>query len=460
MSDIVLSVPVNAGGVDPLLASLEKINENLREINLSSKGSFELMSKSLDKTNKKLKETDKTFGDIFKKIKLSGLMKMGAGVIGAGAGLLGVSTGAMLFGSIRNAGGNLATAYQGKGLGLSSAEIKALQTASKVTTGKEDTLVKALTSLTTAMQTAEGQGAIATLGLNTKQLAAMKPEDALEAVFNAVKGRGTGIGSEYLQRAFSGVTGLSAQDYSVATKQGAAFESVYNEFLIKFKEVDFDALNRGAESMVKFESQLDIVSTKIGSSLADPLSNILDKLAPYLDEFADWLASLLDSITQEDVDNFISNLKKIFGIVADIAGSVFTGTTNGAGISQKVGEYYSGEKSGVSAAVMGTSLAGQTFFNMFTEEGRAKNAKFAEENMVRSWLNYSPEKIRALSPNAYKQMEEGGYLAAGQFTQKAEALRVNITVNDKTSGGITAGVQTQNTPGPTTSRTTARGGAR
>ena len=102
MSDVVLSVPVNAGGVDPLLASLEKINENLKQINLSSKGSFDLFAKSLDKSNKKLKETDKTFGDIFKKIKLSGLMKMGAGVIGGAAGLLGISTAGFLWNGLKN----------------------------------------------------------------------------------------------------------------------------------------------------------------------------------------------------------------------------------------------------------------------------------------------------------------------------------------------------------------------
>ena len=280
MSDVVLSVPVNAGGVDPLLASLEKINENLQQINLSSKGSFDLFAKSLDKSNKKLKETDKTFGDIFKKIKLSGLMKMGAGVIGAGAGLLGISTGAMLFGALRNSAGNIGSAYQAKGLNMSTAEMKALQFASKTTTGDENKLITAVDALTTAMRTAEGQTAITSLGLNVAQLQGMKPEDALQAVFEAVRGKGTGVGFEYLQKAFSGVTGLSDKDYATATKQGAAFETPYNDFLAKYGSVDWAGLQRGSESMVKFQTGLDIVSSKLGSQLADPLSAVLDKLTP------------------------------------------------------------------------------------------------------------------------------------------------------------------------------------
>jgi len=454
-------VPVNAGGVDPLLASLEKINENLAQINVSSKGSFDLFAKSLDKSNKKLKETDKTFGDIFKKIKLSGLMKMGAGVIGAGAGLLGLSTGAMLFGALRNSAGNIATGYQAKGLGMSTAEMKALQVASKLTTGKEETLVTALDSLTTAMRTAEGQTALTSLGLNVAQLKAMKPEDALQAVFQSVKGKGTGVGFEYLQQAFSQVTGLSDKDYATATKQGAAFESFYNEFLAKFADVDFDALGRGSQSMVKFQSQLDIVSSQLGAKVADPLSAVLDKLTPHIERLGDRLAKLLDSITQEDVDNFVKNVEKIFEFIGGVASGLFTSISDPAKITKMAAEAQTGGASGKLAATSG-SLALQTFLNLFSEEGRESNRKFGVENSIRSFMSagYDVSQLRKLNPGLVSQAAEYGYISGNSYTEKANALRVEVVVKDPAGNVLSSGIQTQAIPAPANPTRKPRAGGR
>ena len=461
MSDVVLSVPVNAGGVDPLLASLEKINENLAQINVSSKGSFDLFAKSLDKSNKKLKETDKTFGDIFKKIKLSGLMKMGAGVIGAGAGLLGLSTGAMLFGALRNSAGNIATGYQAKGLGMSTAEMKALQVASKLTTGKEETLVTALDSLTTAMRTAEGQTALTALGLNIGQLKSMKPEDALQAVFNAVKGKGTGVGFEYLQQAFSQVTGLSDKDYATATKQGAAFESFYNEFLAKFADVDFDALGRGSQSMVKFQSQLDIVSSQLGAKVADPLSAVLDKLTPWLDKFGDWLAALLGSITKEDVDSFMQNVQTVFGFMANLAGGIFTSASDVKAQQEIAANIASGNATAGDAAAL-LSVTAQRVANMFSAEGRAKNAQQDFEMRFANFLNegFTPEEMRKMNKSLFAEASKQGYIKEGQYTEKAQALRVEIVVKDPAGNVLSSGIQTQAIPAPANPTRKPRAGGR
>lgn len=462
MSDVVLSVPVNAGGVDPLLASLEKINENLKEINLSSKGSFDLFAKSIDKSNKKLKETDKTFGDIFKKIKLSGLMKMGAGVIGAGAGLLGISTGAMLFGALRNAAGNIGTSYQAKGLGMSTAEMKALQFASKATTGKEDTLITAITSLTNAMNTAEGQSALTALGMNVAQLQNMNPEDALQAVFEAVRGKGTGTGFEYLQNAFSQVTGLSKQDYAVATKQGASFEAPYNEFLTKFGAVDWAALARGSESMIKFQAGLDIVSSKLGSSLADPLSSVLDKLAPHIDDLANRLAAFLDSITQEDVDNFVKNVEKVFTFIANLAGGIFTSAEDTKKQQEVSARLSTGEsKAGDAAAI--ASVTAQRILNVFSAEGRAKNAQQDFEMRLANFLNegFSPEEMRKVNKGLYSEAEKKGYIKDGALTEKGQALTITVVVKDPAGNVLSSAIQTQSKPTPyipTRTASTKKGG--
>ena len=462
MSDVVLSVPVNAGGVDPLLASLEKINENLKEINLSSKGSFDLFAKSIDKSNKKLKETDKTFGDIFKKIKLSGLMKMGAGVIGAGAGLLGISTGAMLFGALRNSAGNIGSAYQAKGLGLGTAEMKALQVASKLTTGKEDTLITALDSLTTAMRTAEGQSALTALGMNVAQLQAMKPEDALQAVFQSVKGKGTGIGYQNVQQAFSQVTGLSDKDYATATKQGAAFESFYNEFLSKYRDVDFDALAKGSESMVKFQAGLDIVSADLGSSLADPLSKVLDELTPRIKDLGDRLATFLDSITQEDVDNFVKNLEKVFSVLGNIAGGVFTSASDVQKQQEVSARLSSGEATTGDVAAL-ASVTVQRALNVFSAEGRAKNAQQDFEMRLANFLNegFSPEEMRKMNKGLYSEAEKKGYIKGGALTEKAQALKIEIVVKDPAGNVLSSSIQTQSKPtpyNPTRTASTGKGG--
>lgn len=444
MSDIVLSVPVDAGGVDPLLASLEKINQNLIEINKTSKGSFDAFSKSLDKSNKKLKETDKTFGDIFKKIKLSGLMKMGAGVIGAGAGLLGISTGAMLFGALKNSAGVVSTGYQGAGLGMSSAEMKALQVASKLTTGKEETLVTAMTNLSNALNSAEGGNALASLGLNQEALKAMSPEKALEAVFNAVKGKGTGIGSEYLRSAFGSVTGLSGQDYNVATKQGASFGDEFREFLTKYSGVNFDELGRGAESLIKFQAQLDIVSSKLGGALADPLAGLLTKLTPYIDKFSTRLAALLDSISQEDVDNFASAVEALFKFVGDIAGGLLTSAENTGRVTSVTGDIMSGNASAATTVATSASLGLQTLFNMFSKEGREKNKQFGTENAMRSFLaaGYDVSQIRQFNPGLVKEAEGYGYVKDNKLTKQGEALRVEITVKDPSGKVLNTAVVT------------------
>ena len=444
MSDVVLSVPVDAGGVDPLLASLEKINENLAQINASSKGSFDLMAKSLDKTNKKLKDTDKTFGDIFKKIKLSGLMKMGAGIIGGAAGLAGLSTGALLFGALKNAPGTLGTRYGGAGLGLGPSEMKGLQTASKLMTGKEETLVNALTNLSNALTSAEGQGAIAQLGLNATQLKAMSPEKALEAVFNAVKGKGTGIGSEYVRKAFGEVTGLSGQDYNVAEKRGASFAKDYAEFMAKYSSVDFTALAHGAESMIKFQTKMDIVSEKIGGQLADPLSSVLDKIIPYLEKFGDSLARFLDSITQEDIDAFMKNVETVFKFIGDVAGGLFTGQSDAAGITDTVAEAKAGGGY-VKTAATSLSLAAQTLANVFTAEGREKNKRFGLENALRAWAEqgYDVSKIRKMNPQLIAEAVKYGYVKDDQFTSQAKAVKIEVVVKDPAGSVLSSGITTQ-----------------
>jgi hypothetical protein len=465
VSDVVLSVPVNAGGVDPLLASLEKINENLKEINLSSKGSFDLFAKSIDKSNKKLKETDKTFGDIFKKIKLSGLMKMGAGVIGAGAGLLGISTGAMLFGALRNAGGNIGTGYRAKGLNMSTAEMKALEVASKVTTGKEDTLITALDSLTTAMRTTEGQTAITSLGLNVAQLMAMNPEDALQAVFDAVKGKGTGIGFQNVQEAFSQVTGLSDKDYAIATKQGAAFESPYNEFLAKFGDVDWAALAKGSESMVKFQSQLDIISSKLGSKLADPLAKVLDKLTPWLDKFGDWLGDLIGSITQEQVDAFMKNIQTVFDFVAGMAQNIANPekaaqeAVDARNKAFKEGNV--GAALGYDAKALGANIVAGVTENIgyaINPEARARKQLEQKEPFLRDLLR---DKGRQFTKEQWGWLEQLGYIKGGQLTEKAQALKIEIIVKDPAGNVLSSAIQTQSKPTPyipTRTASTKKGG--
>lgn len=449
MSDVILSVPVDAGGVDPLLASLEKIRENLAEINTTSKSSLEVFSKSLDKSNKKLKETDKTFGDIFKKIKLSGLMKMGAGIIGGAAGLAGITTGAMLFGALKNSAGNIGTRYAGFGLGMSSAEMKALQTASKLTTGKEDTLTNALTNLSNALASGTGAGALANLGLNQEALRAMKPEDALEAVFGSVKGKGTGVGFEYLRDAFTSVTGLSGQDYNVATKQGASFEGHYNEFLRKYGGVDFEELGRGSESLIKFQTGLDVVSSKLGAQLGDPLVGVLDKLTPHIERLGDRLAKLLDSITQEDVDNFVKNVEKIFEFIGSVASGLFTSINDPGKITKIAAEAQTGGASGKLAATSG-SLALQTFLNLFSEEGRESNKRFGVENSIRSFMaaGYDVSQLRKLNSGLVAQATEYGYISGNSYTEKANALRVEVVVKDPAGNVLSSAVTTQGAPKP------------
>ena len=358
MSEVVLSVPVDAGGVDPLLASLEKINENLKQINLSSKGSFDIMSKGIEGANKKLAKTDKTFGDIFKKMKLSGLMSMGGKVIGAGAGLLGISTGAMLFGSLMNAGKNIGTTYAAKGVGLSTAEMKSLEVASEKMTGKKEDLPKALSSLTDALNNPDLWGKVATLGLNAEQLKGMNPEDALEAVLNAVKGKGQGIGSATTREAFNAVLG-GGVNYNVAesSKKGMGTElsGFFDSFLKKFSGVDYNELNRGAEALIDFNSQLDIVSSKIGAKLADPLSDILTKLTPALDKFATAIATFLDNITQQDIDNFCKNIEKVFKFIGGLAGGILTDVNDTADFKNKTDEAFA--KKDV-AAIAGLAATG------------------------------------------------------------------------------------------------------
>ena len=465
MSDVVLSVPVNAGGVDPLLASLEKINENLKQINLSSKGSFDLFAKSIDKSNKKLKETDKTFGEIFKKIKLSGLMKMGAGVIGAGAGLLGISTGAMLFGALRNSAGNIGSAYQAKGLGMSTAEMKALQFASKTTTGDENKLVTAVDALTTAMRTAEGQTALSGLGMNVAQLMAMNPEDALQAVFEAVRGKGTGIGFENVQKAFSQVTGLSDKDYATATKQGAAFESPYNEFLGKYGDVDWGALERGSKSLVKFQTGLDMVSADLGASLADPLSSVLDKLTPHIKDLGDRLASFLDSITQEDVDNFVKNIETVFAFIGNVAKTI----ADPEGAAQEaVDARDKAFREGDVGAALGYD-AKALLAN--TVSGVKKNLGFAlnpEERMKQQLEQKEPflremlkEKGHQFTKEQWGWLEQLGYVKGGQLTEKAQALKVEIVVKDPAGNVLSSSIQSQSKPtpyNPTRTASTGKGG--
>jgi hypothetical protein len=332
VSDVVLSVPVDANGVNPLLESLQKINETLTQINSTSSSAFAQMSKGLDKptkdldkTNKKLKETHKTIGGILDKIKVSGLMKMGAKVLGAGAGLLGISAGAMMFGAVMNADKNVQQGYEGKGLGLSISEMKALSVTSEKMYGDQGKLSTALGALTQAMQSGDASGAIATLGLNQQQLQSENPVDALKDILDSIKGLPTDISTEYLQKAFKQVTG-GVIDFNATVKDGSGdMMKFFDTFQKKYSGVDFDALQKSSQSLIDFKAQLDIVSQKIGSKLATPMSELLDKLGPSLDKFAGYIGQVLDSITQEDVDNFVKGVEKLFAIMGKLLGVTVSG---------------------------------------------------------------------------------------------------------------------------------------
>ena len=286
------------------------------------------MAKSLDKTNKKLKETDKTFGEIFKKIKLSGLMKMGAGVIGGAAGLAGVSIGGLLYNGLKNSGSVITSKWTGSGLGMSVAEQRALQLSSKLTLGDENKLTTALTGIVTALNRSGGSAAFSNLGLSQSALLKMKPEKALEEVFKAVKEKGKGMGREFARDAFMSLTGLGDIDFNAVVNQGASFSASYNEALKAYSQVDWDALARGAESMIKFQSQLDLTSDKIGAKLADPLARILGDLTPALETFATRVADFLDSNTKEDIDKFTDNLIKVMTAIGKVAGWIVETTTS------------------------------------------------------------------------------------------------------------------------------------
>jgi hypothetical protein len=335
VSDIVLSVPIDANGVNPLLESLTKINETLTKINETSVSAFSQMSKGLDKpvkdvdkTNKKLKETHKTISSILDKIKVSGLMKMGAKVLTGGAALLGVSAGAMMFGAVMNADKNVQQGYESKSLGLTIAEMKGLAIASEKMYGDQGKLATALGALTTAMQSADTSGALATLGLNQQQLQSINPVNALAQVMDAIKGAPGDISSEYLKTAFQQVTG-GAIDFNATIKEGSGnLKTFFNEFEQKYSGVDFDALQRSSQALIDFKAQLDIVSQKIGSKLAVPISELLEKLEPSLDKFAAYFGRILDSITQEDVDNFVAGIEKLFTILGKVA-KVAWNTTEG-----------------------------------------------------------------------------------------------------------------------------------
>jgi hypothetical protein len=326
--------------------------------------------------------------------------------------------------------------------------------ASKLTTGKEDTLVTAIDSLTTAMRTAEGQSALTGLGLNVAQLQGMKPEDALQAVFQSVKGKGTGVGFEYLQKSFSQVTGLSDKDYATATKQGAAFESFYNEFLSKYADVDFSALARGSEAMVKFQSQLDIQSSKFGGKIADPLSRVLDELTPWLDKFTDWLADLIGSITQEDVDNFMNNVQKVFNFVAGIAEGIGEVSKEGAAqeaVADRNAAFKKGDIGGAlgydAKALLANTLQGvkANLGYVFSPEDRMRQQLEQKEPFLREMLKTKGQKF---TNEQMGWLEQLGYVKGGQLTEKAQALKIEIIVKDPAGNVLSSSIQTQSKPTP------------
>jgi hypothetical protein len=374
VSDVVLSVPVDAGDVNPLLESLQKINETLTQINSTSSSAFSQLSKGLDKptkdldkTNKKLKETHKTIGGILDKIKVSGLMKMGAKVLGAGAGLLGISAGAMMFGAVMNADKNVQQGYEGKGVGLSVGEMKALSVTSEKMYGDQGKLSTALSALTKVMQSAGGSETLATLGLNQQQLQAMNPAEALASVMDAIKNAPTDISSEYLQKAFSQATG-GVIDFNATVKEGSGdLMSFFNTFQQKYSGVDFDALQKSSQALIDFKAQLDIASQKIGSKLAIPISELLDKLSPSIDKFAGYIGKIIDSISQEDVDNFVNGIEKLFSIIGKVAGIAWNAGTGVAGFvesavkddgQKELNERNEKLKTGDVAGAIGSDLVG------------------------------------------------------------------------------------------------------
>jgi hypothetical protein len=214
--------------------------------------------------------------------------------------------------------------------------------------------------------------------------------------------------------------------------------------MAKYSSVDFTALAHGAESMIKFQTQMDIVSEKIGSKLADPLSNILTKLTPYLEKFGAALAKLLDSITQEDIDAFMKNVETVFKFIGDIAGGILTSAGNTEAQQETAARLSAGQATGKDAAAL-ASITLQRVANVFTAEGRAKNAQQDFEMRLANFLNegYKPEEMRKMNRGLFAEAEKQGYIRGGQYTEKANALRVEVVVKDPAGSVLSSGITTQ-----------------
>lgn len=459
--ETVLSIPIETENADKVFTILQNIDATLLSITKDSKNvfsSFDKTDKPLNKTdkaikkaNKSLKDTDKTLGGIAKKIKLTNLLSMGVGAIAKGAGLLGVSTGALLFGALKNTGQNIKQEYTAKDLGLNVSELKALEVSSEKITGEKSAFTQAATSMVKALNDVSKSGAFGTLGLDQAALKKLSPTKALETVLNAVKDRPQDITGQVYRQAFNDITGGGVA-YNVATKEGAGdLAKYFSEYMAKYSGVNFKEIQEASRALIDFKAQLDLSSQLIGGKLAEPLTKFAEKATPAIERLTDTFTTFLDSITEEQINKFIDNTIKIFNFIGKIAGGTFE--IGGAlfsnekpDIKKVQKEQKEAIKKGDIGGLVKTSLkSGATQIgNVFSKEGRKENELIGIENMVINSIQSGDTEKELLSygPKIKSAAESLGYISpdTGLYTEKAKEIQGKKSVSqvaaEKTGSAI------------------------
>ncbi len=318
----ILKINVNSEDLPPVLKVLEKISETLLNIEDTTGKAFDKLSSKVSKTNKELSKTEKLFGSIFNKIKLSKLAGGAFGAIKSGAGLASLSLGGIAAGlvgmAVYGTEGATRQIEQSKRWNIRLSQLKALQlTSQKI--GKAGSLENVLGNMTQTMRDITKSGAFATLGLSQRELREKDPVKALFEIVDAIKqsplNNPQNPANFALLKEVAGQMGLQDPDlFLTAIKEGSArMQGLYYKDIKRIGELKTGELEKGEQALIDFRQSLELLSWKMGSAFAPALNsivNILDKMLPPLaDIFSGWIKQFL---TPENVDQAFNSMQKLF----------------------------------------------------------------------------------------------------------------------------------------------------
>lgn len=308
----ILKINIDSHELNPALELLQKIDKKIQSISKNS-DAFSKLGKGVASANKELKKTDSLFDNINKKLKLTKLMggvgqtfKSFAGTLGMGALF---SVGGLFASAVMGAQGSVASMMAGRRLGIGAGQFQALRYAGKMTGHTEEQLAGVLEKLNEAYRSPEKWGAlaVATGGLKAQELRKMDPTEAMFTIFDSIKNSKLAKSPEMVSLLGENLSqiGINLDDFREVLQDGARdMRRAYGEGLGLYSKVDMGKLKKGDEALIRFQTNLDILSKEVGAGLAEPMNQALKALGPLLIKFGEILGNLISKIKAEDVERF------------------------------------------------------------------------------------------------------------------------------------------------------------